>query len=160
MTREEVIRAITAGTERIERVRPQASAAPETALGAGDWRVRDALSHLAARGDAVQLVRARLARAAAGTATQGAPDINAINAAQVSERAHLPVDAILDEIVAGHTAAIEEVRTLYDAYLAQTLTVGPAATEVTVAEMLVRGGVGHEATHLDEIEAALGRGAG
>lgn len=156
MTREEIVAAITAGTERIERLRPLAAKAPETPLGTGEWRVRDALSHLAARGNPVVLIKARLERAASSAPAQANPDINAINAAQVSERADLSLDALLDEIVAGHAAAIAQVAQLDDAFLAQTLTVGPAATQVTVAEMLVRAGVGHEGTHLDEIEAALG----
>lgn len=155
MTREEIIAAITAGTERIERLRPLATAAGETPLGTGEWRVRDALSHLAARGNPVPLVQTRVARAASGTPPRPNPDINAINAGQVSERVQLSVDALLDEIVAGHKAAIQQVPALDDAFLAQMLTIGQTATELSVAEMLVRAGVGHEANHLEEIEAAL-----
>lgn len=151
MTREELIEAIEAAERRLAGLRPRLEAAADQHLASGTWRVRDALSHLAARANPVQRVLQRIEETESGV-TAARPPIDDINAEQVEERVGLDVGAILDEIQAGHRATLESIPD--DAVLAKML---PAfgGGEVTAAEMIARVGVGHESNHLKEIEESL-----
>ncbi|MBM3140419.1 MAG: hypothetical protein FJZ92_09505 [Chloroflexi bacterium] len=158
-TQEEIAAAVRAVDERIERLRPRLLARPEQALSEGTWRVRDALSHLAARANGVDRV---VQRARAATTSAPAPtaprSIDEINAGQVEERRDLSVSQLLDEIAAGHAAAIEAVGRVDDATLAQRIPLGFRPGDAAVAELILRGGPGHDQSHLDQVEAALAAG--
>lgn len=151
MTREELIEAIEHAEQRLAALRPVLEAAAEQSLPTGTWRVRDALSHLAARANPISRVLQRIEEAASGV-TAPRPPIDDVNAEQVEERVGLTAAALLDEMQAGHRATLEGIPD--DALLAGML---PAfgGGEVTVAEMIARIGVGHETNHLNEIEQAL-----
>lgn len=153
MTRDEVIAAVREVDARLSRIAASIEANAEAPLLSGEWRVRDALSHLAARSNPVPNVLRRLA-VAAGPGGAAAPrvDINDINAAQVDERSTKSVTEILAEMHAGHQATIDSLPA--DDVLAQTL---PAVQggDVPVAEIIARSGARHENNHLDDIEAAI-----
>ena len=89
MTRDEIVEAIHAADARIEALGELARARPDTPLLSGEWRVRDALSHVAARGNPVPRVLTRLNES---TDAAGNPrpvrDIHEINAEQVRTRAN------------------------------------------------------------------------
>lgn len=158
MTKDDFIEAVRQVDERIASLRDQILANPEKPLLEGEWRVRDALSHLAARANGVGRVLARVqAQDNPGSGSQPpAPlNIDEINAGQVEERRDRSVEDLLDEIQSGHAAAIEAIQQVDDATLGRSIPMGFRPGEAQVAEMMVMGGPGHDNNHLDQIEAAL-----
>ena len=154
-TRDDVIAAIEGVDRRLEALRPRILAAGDRRLLEGTWVVRDALSHLAARANGVDRVAQRVRAAQAGTPMAPVATIDEINAGQVEERRGATVEGLLDEIRAGHAAAIAAIRRLDDATLAHPLTMANRPEPAAAVEMMLRGGPGHDGGHLDQIEAAL-----
>src|SRR5437016_1235849 len=107
MTRDEVIQAIEEVDARVTALRVRLEQKPEAHLPTGEWRVRDALSHLAARSNPVANVLRRLDQAAQQGAAAPRVNIDEINHEQVEERSSKDIVAILDELQAGHRATIE-----------------------------------------------------
>ena len=153
MTRDEVIAAVREVDARLAGIEASAIANPEAPLLSGEWRVRDALSHLAARSNPVPNVLRRLALAATPDgATAPRVDVNDINAAQVDARTDKSVTEIIAEMHAGHQATIDTLPA--DDVLMQTL---PAVQggDVAVGEIIARSGARHENNHLDDVAAAI-----
>ena len=90
MERDEVRSAIEAIDARVTALRARLEQHADTPLLEGEWRVRDALSHLAARANPVPNVLRRLTAHEAGTVLPR-PDIHEVNAGQVEERADRPI---------------------------------------------------------------------
>ena len=153
--RDDVIAAIQGIDRRLERLRERILAQAEQPLHEGTWRVRDALSHLAARANGVDRVAQRVRAAQAGTPMAPVASIDEINAGQVLEREGATVAELLDEIRVGHAAAIEAIRRLDDATLDHPLTMANRPEPQPAIEMMMRGGPGHDGGHIDQIEAAL-----
>jgi hypothetical protein len=156
-SRDDFISTVNAFDARIEALRPRILAGGDRPLLEGTWRVRDALSHLAARSNGVPRVLQRVeALDNPGAGTAPAPrNIDEINAGQVEERTSKSVEALLDEIRAGHQTAITAAGAMQDALLERSIPMGFRPGEATVAEMLTMGGPRHDGVHLDQIEAAL-----
>jgi len=154
-TRDEVVAAIRAVDARLEGLKPRILAQGEASLKEGTWRVREALSHLAARSNGVGRVAGRVAAAQAGTPAAPPASIDEINADQVADRSSKSVAELLDEISAGHAAAIAAIGTLDQAVLDYPLALGIRPGEAPASDMMLRGGPGHDNNHLDQIEAAL-----
>jgi hypothetical protein len=154
-TRDEIISAIQGVDTRLEALRARILAGGETPLREGTWRVRDALSHLAARANGVDRITQRVRAAQAGTPMAPVASIDEINAGQVHEREGATVLELLDEIRAGHAAAIAAIGHVDEATLAHLL---PQVNrdDSPAIDMMLRGGPGHDNGHLDQIEAALG----
>jgi hypothetical protein len=156
MTRDEIVDAFHAVEARLEELVPLARARPETPLLSGEWRVRDALSHVAARGNPIPRVLTRLNEA---TDSSGNPrpvrDIHEINAEQVQTRAGQDVDALIEELQAGHREALRSLDEMQDDILERRIPVAFAPGELSVAEFIVVAGPRHEGNHLNDIEAAL-----
>lgn len=156
-SRDDFISTVNAFDARIEALRPRILAGADRPLLEGTWRVRDALSHLAARSNGVPRVLQRVAaldnpNAGAAPAPRS---IDEINAGQVEERTSKSVEELLEEIRAGHQAAIAAAREIDDTLLARSIPFGFRPGEATVGEMLSMGGPRHDGNHLDQIEAAL-----
>ena len=95
----------------------------------------------------------RLAQAAAGqTPTMNVDDINR---GQVEERAGHTVEALLDEVVANHARAVEELSDLSDEPLEQRVPNFRGPGDSSMAEVVFRNVHGHESGHLDAIEQAI-----
>jgi hypothetical protein len=156
VTRDEMMAAMEATNTRIEALRARLIDASETSLLTGEWRVRDALSHLAARANPVQRALRRMESATSGSAPQPALDIHDENAGQVRDREDLSVAGLLDEIAAGHQAMVADLAALDDATLERRFPVAFPPGELSLAEFVMRAGSGHENNHLTDIEAALG----
>ena len=154
-TRDEIIAAIRGVDARLATAHDRIIAGGERPLTEGTWHVRDALSHLAARANGVDRVIQRLRAAEAGTPVAAPVTIDEINAGQVEERRDATVAALLDEIRIGHAAAIAAIGHVDDATLAKLLAQGFRPGEAPVADMILRGGPGHDGTHIEQIEAAL-----
>jgi hypothetical protein len=156
MTRNEIVEAFQAVEGRLEELVPLVRAQPEAPLLSGDWRVRDALSHVAARGNPIPRVLTRLNEV---TEASGSPrpvrDIHEINAEQVRTRAGQEVDALIDELQGGHREALQNLDDLDEDVLERRLPVAFSPGELSVAEFIVVAGPRHEGNHLDDIEAAL-----
>jgi hypothetical protein len=154
-SREDIVAAIRESDARIDRLRDRIVANADTPLATGSWRVRDALSHLAARANGVDRVVQRARAVEAGTPMPAPSSIDDINAGQVEERQDRSIEEILDEIRAGHAAATDALTHVDDELLAREIPMGFRPGEIAVADMMIAGGPGHENRHLDEVEAAL-----
>ena len=146
-TRDDVIAAIQGVDTRLEGLRQRILASGEEPLQEGTWRV-------AARANGVGRVTQRVRAAQAGTPAAPVASIDEINAGQVHEREGATVIELLDEIRAGHAAAIEAIRSLDDATLEHPLAQANRPDSPAI-DMMLRGGPGHDNGHIDQIEAAL-----
>ena len=154
-TRDEITSAIRAFDERIAALRDRIVEGGDQPLKEGEWKVRDALSHLAARSNGVDRVVQRLRAFEAGQPYVAPATIDEINAGQVEERAGLTVVQLLDEIRAGHAATLAALCHVDDATLAKEMPQGFRPGDAPVADMIIRGGPAQDAGHLDQVEAAL-----
>ena len=159
-TNDEVVAAITAVDDRLAGLRGRILASGETPLAEGTWRVRDALSHLAARSNGVARVVRRAEQAWAGQAAPGPgqpgfTSIDDINAGQVAERSDKSVEQLLDEIATGHAAAIAALGELDAGFLDRMMPQGFRPGDAAVGDLILRGGPGHDQGHVDQIEAVL-----
>ena len=154
-TSEEIVSGIKAVDVRMEGLKARILAQGDAPLKEGTWKVREALSHLAARANGVVRVVDRVSAAQAGTPAAPPASIDDINADQVSERSSKSVAELLDEIATGHAAAIAAIGTVDQAVLDHPLTMGGRPQEFPASDMMLRGGPGHDANHLDQIEAVL-----
>ncbi|MGE3857667.1 MAG: maleylpyruvate isomerase N-terminal domain-containing protein [Dehalococcoidia bacterium] len=154
-TRDEIIAGIRQVDERLAALRERILAQGEQPLAAGEWTVRDALSHMAARGNGVDRVVQRLRLWEAGQPFMPPRTTDEINAGQVEERTSASVAELLEEIRVGHAAAIAALEHVDDATLAKEMPQGFRPGDAPVADLIVRGGPAHDGGHLDEIEAVL-----
>ncbi len=152
---DQIIAAIEDVDNRIEEMWDRILESGETALAEGTWRVRDALSHLAARGNGVARVLARYEAHQSGTAAAAPRSIDEINADQVSERSDKSIRDLLDEVLAGHQAAISAVRDVPRDVLRAMIPAGFQPGEIEVGDSIMRGGPYHDHGHLNQIEAVL-----
>lgn len=154
MTRDDIVNAITETDARLERLRDRLLEAGERPLATGEWSVRDALSHLAARANPVAR---SLWRMESATAPGGAPafDIHEENEGQVRDRSDQSVAELLSEIVDGHRLAITDLRSLDEQTLSRRFPVAFPPHELSVLEFIQRAGPQHDNGHLDEVEAVL-----
>ena len=155
---DQIIAAIEDVDMRVEEMWDRILEHGDTPLAEGTWRVREALSHLAARGNGVARVMAR-ARALKDPSAPQPPaprNIDEINSDQVSERSTKSVRELLDEITEGHRQAIISLRDVTRDELREKIPMaGPTPGEIEVGDSIVRGGPGHDHNHLDQIEAVL-----
>jgi hypothetical protein len=155
-TRDEIAEAIQAADARIEALLSLVRAQPDAPLLSGEWTVRDALSHVAARGNPIPRVLRRLNQATDSTGNpRPALDIHEENAEQVRTRVELDVDRLIEEAREGHRNALEQLGELDDTVLERRLPVAFPPGELSVGEFIVRAGPQHEGNHLNDIEAAL-----
>ena len=157
-TKAEVIAAIDRQDERIAALRDRIRQHETTPLAEGEWRVRDALAHLAAYGNYAYRVFQRLEAVRSGT-DQPAPSSAGLvdrNAAQIEERRDRSVEQLLEDLLEAHRSARAAVETAGEETLTLTLPRPDGSGEVAVGEMLMRGPAVHEAEHLDQIEAVIG----
>ncbi|MGE3410810.1 MAG: maleylpyruvate isomerase N-terminal domain-containing protein [Dehalococcoidia bacterium] len=154
MTPDEIIRLIEETDARLESIRERLGDGGERSLATGEWRVRDALSHLAARANPVARSIWRMESA---LAPGGAPafDIHEENAGQLRDRSGQSIADLLTEIRDGHRAAIDELLALDEETLARRFPVAFPPHELSVLEFIDRAGPQHDNGHLDEVEAAL-----
>ena len=136
---------------RVRAIRDGLVAGGERPLLRGEWRVRDALSHLAARSNPVALARQRIAE----QGRERTLTVDEINHGQVEERSGRPVAALVDEILAGLEAARSELDDLSDEFLEQTVKVSFGPGEMAAGAIVLFGGPRHFLEHLGDIEEAL-----
>lgn len=154
-TRDDIIAAIQSVDGRLAALHDRIVAGGDRPLAEGTWRVREALSHLAARANGVDRVLQRMRAYEAGTPVTPPASIDDINAGQVEERRTASVPELLEEIRAGHAAAIAALGHVDEATLARLIPQGFRPGESAVADQIMRGGPGHDGGHVDQIEAAL-----
>lgn len=154
-TRDEVVAAIRAVDTRLDALKPRIMAQGDAPLKEGTWRVREALSHLAARANGVERVAQRVRDTQAGKAPAAPRTVDEINAGQVAERSSRSVAELLDEITRGHAAAIAAVGAIDQSILDAMLPLGFRPGESAASDLMLRGGPSHDNTHIDQIETAL-----
>jgi len=156
MTRDEIVEAIRATDARLRALAPRISANDETALASGDWRVRDAMSHVAARGNPIPRTLARLNQAADASGNpRPLRDIHELNAEQVRDRTGVSTDEMIAEALDGHRQALIDLEALDDNVLERRLVVAFDPGELSVAEFIHLAGPRHEGNHLNDIEAVV-----
>jgi hypothetical protein len=161
-TKEEVIAAIEASDARVKGLAPALLAHGTARLPESEWDVRQALCHVAARANAVPLSLSVMQRVLAARA-QGQPaDLRGgsaragdINQAQLDERQGRGVADLLAEIDIGHQAAIAAVRAMPPEQFEQRFPRFTGEGEMSLGELILRAGSGHEKDHLDHIERAI-----
>lgn len=154
-TRDDIIEGIRTNDARLEWLVAGLIANSDEPLLEGEWRVRDALAHLAARANGIDRVMQRFRAFEAGTPVTPPANIDQINAGQVEERRDASVEELLDEIRRGHAASLDALNHVDDETLAKEMPIGFRPGDASVAELIMRGGPNHEERHLDAIEAAL-----
>jgi len=162
-TKADVITAIEAVEVRVERLTPRILAHADAGLPDGEWRVREALCHLAARANSVPIATAAAQRARAAQA-QGQPalrrgsfSIDEVNQRQIDDRRNRSIQALLDEIHAGHQAELRAISDLDPQSLDLRFPAFTGEGDMSLAELLLLAGPGHDNNHLDQIEQAIGR---
>jgi hypothetical protein len=161
-TRVDVINGIEAVDARVNELTPQLLTHADAELPEGEWHVREALCHLAARANSVPLATAAAQRArAAKSQGQAAPargsiNIDEINQRQIDDRRNHSIQELLDEIHAGHQTAVKAVREFDQPSLEERLPAFTGGGDMSFAELLLRAGPGHENNHLDQIVKAMG----
>ena len=151
-TREEIAEAIRTADGRIEALGDRIVAGAERPLPEGEWRVRDALSHLAATANPVPAI---LARVAALDEPGGETPPRTSNEDQIAARADAGAADLVAEAREGYRAALEALADAGDDALARSIPFGFRPGEATAGEMLHMLASGHAGGHIDDIEAAL-----
>jgi hypothetical protein len=160
-TKADVIAAIVAVEARVERLAPDILAHADARLPEGEWRVREALCHLAARSNSVPMARAaveraRTAQAQGGPALrQGSFDIDEVNRQQIADRQGRSPRDLLDEIHQGHQAEIAAMTAFDPEMLDLRIPSFTGQGDMSVADLLLLAGPGHDNAHLDQIEGVL-----
>jgi hypothetical protein len=156
-SKQDIVKAIGAFVDKAEGV--AASLAPadwQKTVYKGGWNVKQAYCHLAAMaGSPIFIIN--LAASPPPPSGGGGFDVDAWNAREVAARQDRPVEQILAELKSGYAKSIGVVEATSDELLAKEMTV-PWGASGTLAELLVGSVIGHNATHLDDIERAV-RGA-
>lgn len=161
-TKVDVIEGIKAVDARVNRLTAQLLASADAELPEGEWHVHETLCHLAARANGVPVATAAARRARAAkiqgqsVPARGAVDIVEINEQQIDDRRNRSVQELLDEIHAGHQAALQAVREFDPPALEERLPAFAGGGDMSFADLLLRAGPGHENSHLDQIEKAIG----
>jgi len=149
--RGQIAEGLETSLERVRALGDGLVAGAERPLLRGEWRVRDALSHLAARSNPVALARQRIAE----QGQERTLTVDEINHGQVEERSDLTVQGLVDEIVSGLEAARSELDHLSDEFLEQTVKVSFGPGEMAAGAIVLFGGPRHFLEHLGDIEEAL-----
>jgi hypothetical protein len=157
-TRADVITAIEAVEARVQRLAPGMLAHADVPLLDGEWNVREALCHLAGRANSVLLATAIAERVRAAQ-SQGQPPSDRgsgrsadINQAQINDRQGRSVPDLLQEIHEGHLAAIQAVGELDQQLFEQRVPRFTAEGDMSLGELILRAGPGHDNEHLDQVE--------
>jgi hypothetical protein len=160
-TRAEVIGAIEAVEARVERMAPAILAHADARLPVGEWCVRDALCHLAARSNSVPMVVAAAEELLAAK-TQGGSErlrrtynIDEVNRQQIDSRQDRTPRELLGEIGEGHRAEIAAVSALDQEWLDQRIPSFTGQGDMSIVDLVLAAGPGHDTAHLDQIERAI-----
>ena len=146
-TRDELIQGFEGLNARIDGLSEAIIANPEAALPEGEWRVRDALSHLAASSNPVP----RTLERAQGGEAGGMPS----NDEQVAGRSDVSPADLIAEVKAGHEASIAALGDADEALFAVEIPLGFRPGDIAVGDLLGMLVTSHESGHIDDIEAAL-----
>ena len=149
--RDQIAEGLRTSLERVRAISEELVAGGERPLLRGEWRIRDALSHLAARSNPVALARQRIAE----QGQERTLTVDEINHGQVEERSDLSVAELVDEILSGCEAALSELDDLSDEFLEQTVKVNFGPGEMAAGAIVLFGGPRHFLEHLGDIEEAL-----
>lgn len=160
-TRAEVVGALAAQLERLERVVAGLDAEDAARrLPGSEWTVRDALCHLTTYYDEADVPREfdRLRRLAGREPSTPRPastfDVDAANEQRIRALDGVALQDVVEAIRRGRRTIMAAVEQLDEAFLAVPI-VGSPWGDITVAEMIVRSTSEHDREHLDEVEAAL-----
>ena len=154
-TREEVVQAIHDVDARTQRLTAAIVARGDASVYDGGWTVRDALSHVAARSSGARMLGLLDTLRETGEFRRGVTNIDEINHGQVEERLDLAVPQLLEEIAAGHRAALAAIGGIEPELLAKTIPNFRGDGEMTVADLFILGIANHENNHLNDIERAV-----
>ena len=161
-TRADVIAAIETVQRRVEQMAPGMLAHVDARLPEGEWQVRDALCHLAARSNSVPVAvmameRFRAAQAQAGPdSPRRSYNIDEVNAGQIDSRQDRSPQELLEEIRAGHQAESAAVGAFDQEMLDTRMPAFTGQGDMSFCDLLLAAGPGHDNAHLDQIQRAIG----
>jgi hypothetical protein len=161
-TKVDVMKGIEAVDARVNQMTPQLLTNGTARLPEGEWQEGQVLCHLAARANSVPIAttaaqRMRAARDQGQSAlARSAIDIDEMNQQQIESRQNRSIQELVDEIHAGHQAALQAVREFDPRALEERLPAFTGGGDMSFADLVLRAGPGHENHHLDQIEKAMG----
>lgn len=157
-TRDEIKEALSAVDTELAELRESILASPERPLLEGEWTVREALCHLAARSNSVPLVLGMLERARSDSEAgrNVARNIDEVNHGQIVERDGRSVQELLDEISAGHETERKAVDGLDEELLEQEFPNFRGDGTMPASQLLLMASAGHDRSHVKQIRDALG----
>ncbi|MSQ11856.1 MAG: hypothetical protein EXR48_04090 [Dehalococcoidia bacterium] len=158
-TRQEVLEALKEADRRLDWLSGRIKAHPDAPLPQGTWKVRDCMSHVAARAEITSIIPTMMQMAEV-VKRGGRPsfgNIDEVNSGQVAERKAKNVEGLIAETKQGHAQAVKAIGSMSEAQLAHALPKFWEKGEISVAEMLIMNLQGNEGVHLNDIEAALER---
>lgn len=153
-TQQDIIGAIDETEQRLRSLADQIRANPDTRLPEGEWTVRDALCHLAARANDVALLQ-HLAHRPADAGLPSEIETAEMNNKQIADRSAHDVDTMIAEASQGYAEARASVAQLTDDQLAQHAPPIPGMDPMTIADLLVVLFRGHAQAHIVTIEQAF-----
>lgn len=152
-TRQDIIGAIDETERRLRSLADQIRANPDTRLLEGEWSVRDALCHLAARANDVAILQQLAQLSGGGLPTE--METAEINNKQIADRTQQDVDALIDEASRGYAEARAAANQLTDDQLTQPAPPIPGLEPMSIGELLVLTFRGHAQAHIATIEQAF-----
>jgi hypothetical protein len=142
---------------RLQALTPRILAKLDAPLLAGEWRVHDALCHLAADSNWVPHVLGRVeaARAGRGQELRAGFDLDAFNRRRIERRRLRQPRRVIDEALAGHAAAATAIAAIDAGTLAVVIADAPFGPPAPAVQVLRSCTWLHARDHLDDIEKAL-----
>jgi len=151
-SKQEIISAYQQSTRRLEGVVAGRSEEDLKKTVYPGWSAKQVLGHLASTsGSAAFFIR----MARSGQGMDADFDYNRWNAEQVAARQDRPVEEIVAEFRAGHESSIKAVESAADDLMAKRVPYF-SGEMLVVADMIKGSATQHEASHLDDLEKALG----
>ena len=145
-----VVERIGTCAEIIDKLRDKILANPDAALPDGDWKVRDALSHLAARANPIPTLHKRISEMNSDSEPLSTDEANHL---QVEDRSGASIEELIKECEEGFAAAQEDIPNISDEDLLQKVKFGDG--EMHAVDIMYFGGPRHFMDHLNDIEKAL-----
>ena len=145
-----VVERIGTCAEIIERLKDKILANPDAPLPEGEWKVRDAVSHLAARANPIPLLHKRISEMNSDSEPLSTDEANHL---QVEDRKGASIEELIQECEEGFAAAQADMPNISVEDLSQKVKFGDG--EMYAVDIMYYGGPRHFMDHLNDIEKAL-----
>ena len=145
-----VVERIGTCAEIVARLKDKILANPDTPLPEGEWKVRDAVSHLAARANPIPTLHKRISEMNSESEPLSTDEANHL---QGEDRKGLSIEELIKEGEEGFAAAQADIPNISEEDLNQKVKFGDG--EMHAVDIMYFGGPRHFMDHLNDIEKAL-----